>query len=36
MTNKIYATPEDGLEGVPFDGTTTMSGGFGLSGNRRA
>lgn len=36
MTNKIYATPEDGLEGVPFDGMTIMSGGFGLSGNRRA
>lgn len=33
MAGKIYATPEEALEGVLFDGMSIMSGGFGLTGN---
>jgi 3-oxoacid CoA-transferase subunit A len=33
MPSKIYDSPAAALEGVLFDGTTIMSGGFGLSGN---
>ena len=32
MANKIYQTAEAALEGLPFDGMTIMSGGFGLCG----
>ena len=33
MARKVYPSAEAALEGVPFDGMTVMSGGFGLSGN---
>jgi len=33
MARKVYPSAEAALEGVPFDGMTLMSGGFGLSGN---
>ncbi len=33
MKSKVYADAASALEGVPFDGMTVMSGGFGLSGN---
>ena len=33
MASKVYADAASALAGVPFDGMTLMSGGFGLSGN---
>src|ERR1700749_1857322 len=33
MTGKIFASAQEALDGVLFDGMTIMSGGFGLSGN---
>jgi 3-oxoacid CoA-transferase subunit A len=33
MSKKVYADAASALAGVPFDGMTVMSGGFGLSGN---
>jgi 3-oxoacid CoA-transferase subunit A len=33
MTDKIYSSPAEAVEGVLFDGMTVMSGGFGLVGN---
>ena len=33
MTGKVFKDADAALEGVPFDGMTLMSGGFGLSGN---
>ena len=33
MSGKVYKDAKTALEGVPFDGMTVMSGGFGLSGN---
>ena len=33
MASKIFASPQDALDGLLFDGMTIMSGGFGLSGN---
>src|SRR5579872_4468238 len=33
MSGKIYRDATAALAGVPFDGMTVMSGGFGLSGN---
>ena len=33
MAGKVYPNAKAALEGVPFDGMTVMSGGFGLSGN---
>ena len=32
MSSKIYKTAADALAGLPFDGMTVMSGGFGLCG----
>ncbi len=32
MSSKIYKSAKDALEGLPFDGMTIMSGGFGLCG----
>ena len=33
MAGKVYSDAKSALAGVPFDGMTVMSGGFGLSGN---
>jgi len=33
MASKIFASPQEALDGLLFDGMTIMSGGFGLSGN---
>ena len=33
MSGKVYKDAKSALAGVPFDGMTVMSGGFGLSGN---
>ena len=33
MSGKVYRDAKAALAGVPFDGMTVMSGGFGLSGN---
>jgi 3-oxoacid CoA-transferase subunit A len=33
MSGKVYSDAKAALAGVPFDGMTVMSGGFGLSGN---
>ena len=33
MQGKVYSDAKSALAGVPFDGMTVMSGGFGLSGN---
>ena len=33
MASKIFASPQEALDGLLFDGMTVMSGGFGLSGN---
>ncbi|MEL7454459.1 MAG: CoA-transferase, partial [Pseudomonadota bacterium] len=32
MADKVYSDAASALEGVPFDGMTVMSGGFGLCG----
>lgn len=32
MSHKVYETAQDALAGLPFDGMTVMSGGFGLCG----
>ena len=33
MPGKVYRDAAAALAGIPFDGMTVMSGGFGLSGN---
>lgn len=32
MSHKVYGTADEALSGLPFDGMTVMSGGFGLCG----